>query len=127
MKNNNKIIIIFILILLNLNSEDSFSNFEYGKMLYSNPRGISCILCHGKKGRGVKSIISFYESSKNNKVKNIVINGGKILKLSLKNFMTRLIFNKMLNRDKIDIMPNYYLTEKEIKLIYNFLHSKNNS
>ena len=34
------------------------TKYEYGKMLYNNPRGIGCNKCHGEKAEG-KKIVDF--------------------------------------------------------------------
>jgi len=45
--------IIFLILPIFLLADESFiSNLEYGEMLYKNPRGIGCIKCHGKNGKG---------------------------------------------------------------------------
>lgn len=126
MKNYNINIVIFIFLVntSNINAKDLFSKIEYGEMLYNNPRGVSCTVCHGEKGQGIKNLINFYISSENNRALNRVINGSNILKLSLKNFIQRLLTNKMLDKYRTNIMPNYYLNKEEIKLIYNFLHKR---
>ena len=42
-----------------LDINNSFiTKFEYGKMLYNNPRGIGCNSCHGDDAKG-KKIIDF--------------------------------------------------------------------
>ena len=41
-----------LLPLLLWGEEDFISHYEYGEMLYSNPRGVSCAQCHGESGEG---------------------------------------------------------------------------
>ncbi len=92
--------------------EDFISHYEYGEMLYANPRGVSCTQCHGKSGEG-QTIVEFRD-----------IHGKQALKGS------------DIRRDTLDdmikavnnyhkIMPRYYLTDEEVKAIYDYLQKKN--
>jgi mono/diheme cytochrome c family protein len=89
--------------------ENFMSLEEYGKMLYYNPRGISCAKCHGKRGEG--SIIAKYREGGELKV----LKGSDIRSKSLETF------HHVLNQSYHPIMPVYYLTEKEIRAIYGFI------
>lgn len=61
-----RVLVLSIFIFLNsfaeesLNSSDINNSFitkyEYGKMLYNNPRGIGCNNCHGDDARGKKLV-----------------------------------------------------------------------
>ena len=51
--------LIYLLLPLFLYAEDNIdendtesfiSDYEYGQMLYMNPRGVSCVQCHGDSG-----------------------------------------------------------------------------
>lgn len=62
-----KILILSLLIILNSFAEENpndmdinnsfITKYEYGKMLYNNPRGIGCNNCHGDDARG-KNLLS---------------------------------------------------------------------
>ncbi|EHN2731235.1 hypothetical protein KGG34_001311, partial [Campylobacter jejuni] len=45
-----KIVLMFFLFSINLFGADFITLKEYSKMLYENPRGISCKECHGADG-----------------------------------------------------------------------------
>ena len=104
-----KIGVVWIISFIVLSAEDFISHYEYGQMLYSNPRGVSCALCHGVTGKG--KIIAFYKNDNNTKV-DIV--SPDITKISLKQMISAL------NSDH-NIMPKYYLTDKEVKAIYDYI------
>jgi len=105
---------------------DSFLlEVEYGRMLYKNPRGISCSQCHGKEGKGGHKIAKYYDRNKNPKIlKGLDITGYNLsqLEASLKNRYrdktNRLVRHK--------VMPMYYLTKEEIGAIYTYLQEVKN-
>ncbi len=91
---------------------DSFiTEGEYGEMLYNNPRGIGCIHCHGKKGEG--ALIAKYRQSG----KSVYLKGPDIRNVSLSDLK-----KSLLKRHRI--MPTYFLTDKEIRAIFHYLHQK---
>ena len=92
--------------------EDFISHYEYGEMLYNNPRGVSCSQCHGVSGEG-KKIVEFRDIHGKQ-----AIQGPDIRKESL----TRMI-NSI--NSYHEIMPRYYLTNEEVKTIYDYLQEKN--
>jgi mono/diheme cytochrome c family protein len=92
--------------------EDFISDYEYGEMLYANPRGVGCTQCHGKRGEGI--VIVEYRDIHGKQA----LKGPDIRKKSLKQMIDAL--NKYQ-----DVMPRYYLTNKEVKAIYNYLKIKN--
>lgn len=94
-------------------NEDFIDDLEYGKKLYENPRGISCHQCHGNKGEG--KVIATYKSK--GKIKQLI--APQINNISLKQMM------EAINESK-GVMPKYYLTEKEILAIYQFLKNQVN-
>ena len=104
---------------------DSFLlEIEYGRMLYNNPRGISCSKCHGKEGKGGQTIAKYYDKYSNPKLlKGINITGYTLseLKASLANKFK----DKNNHRVRHKIMPIYYLTDTEIEAIYKYLKSVN--
>lgn len=106
--------LLWILFPFSLLGQEAFiSYYEYGEMLYQNPRGISCIQCHGKKGEG--KIILEYQDAKGQtqRLQGVDIRDKTLTK------MTKAVntYHK--------VMPRYYLTDKEIKAIYDFLEEKN--
>jgi mono/diheme cytochrome c family protein len=102
--------------------ESFLSLLEYGKMLYINPRGISCSKCHGVDGKGGKKIAKYYDKQKNIKLlrsTNITNYSLKQLTNSLKNQ-----YRKDGKRKRHKIMPIYYMTKDEILAIYTYLKSQ---
>jgi len=103
-------------------TDESFlSLLEYGKMLYKNPRGISCTKCHGLTGKGGKKIAKYYDKHQNVKLlrsSNITNYSLKDLTASLKNQ-----YRKDGRRKRHKIMPIYYMTEQEILAIFTYLNS----
>jgi len=93
--------------------EDFISHYEYGQMLYNNPRGVSCAQCHGEKGEG-KVIVTYQDSHGKQALK-----GPDIRKKSYKEML------RSLNTTH-SIMPRYYLTDEEIKTIYDYIQKRNN-
>lgn len=102
----------FLFPLLLCAREDFISHYEYGQMLYENPRGVSCAQCHGKSGEG--SIIVKYKDIDGKQV----LMGSDIRKDSLSTMI-----NAANGYHKI--MPRYYLTDEEMKAIYDYLKVKN--
>ncbi|WP_051002494.1 cytochrome c [Sulfurovum sp. AR] len=105
-------LLLILLPLMLWGEEDFISHYEYGEMLYANPRGVSCAQCHGESGEG--QIIVEYRD----------IHGKQALKGS------------DIRRDSLDdmikavntyhkVMPRYYLTNEEVKAIYDYLQKKN--
>ncbi len=104
--------LIFLLPLLLCANEDFISHYEYGEMLYNNPRGVSCAQCHGEKGEG--KVIVKYREDKEEKV----IQGSDIRTKSLSQMIYTL-------NSFHEIMPRYYLTDEEAKAIYDYIQEKN--
>ena len=90
------------------------TDYEYGQMLYKNPRGIGCIKCHGKDGK--KMFISKYT----HKTKEIKIYAPSIENLTFEKFKSKL----KSNTNTKSIMPTYFLTDDEIKSIYTYIENK---
>lgn len=102
--------ILFLCLPLFLSAKTSFiTQMEYAQQLYKNPRGIGCEHCHGKNGEG--KIVAEYTHKKVKKT----FGGSKINKLSFDSFY------KALNSPN-NGMPRYYLTKKEVKTLYFYLH-----
>ncbi len=106
---------IILLLPLLLNANESFiSYFDYGKMLYSSPRGISCAQCHGENGHG-KVIVEYKDEDGNHAIKGADIREKSLLEIT-----------KSLN-SKHMVMPRYYLTDEEAKAIHDYLQLMNNN
>ena len=106
-----KRLLVFIPLLLGAN-EDFISHYEYGEMLYDNPRGVSCSQCHGKDGAGT-IIVEFRD-----------IHGKQAIKGSdIRNKNLQAMIGSVNNYH--EIMPRYYLTDEEVKAIHDYLQKKN--
>ena len=111
---------IFAILFLFLNSSfakdiinNSFiTDYEYGAMLYENPRGIGCVKCHGKGDKTV--IISKYKDKKNN-IKTL--SAPPINDVPFEKFVDVLTTK----RGSSNIMPSYFLTNDEIQSIYYYI------
>jgi len=109
-----QILLLFLLLLSSVYAQekDSFiTETEYAQHLYKNPRGIGCDKCHGKKGEGM--IIARYKHKGEKKV----LETKEITSLDYETFALALKVKK-------SIMPKYFLTNKEIKSLYDYLHTK---
>ncbi len=105
---------IGIILLFNLLfGEDFISKFEYGQMLYENPRGVSCKKCHGKVGEGA-FIASFIDA----KGKKHEFYGPDIRGLDFKSFKKHIESGGR-------IMPRFFLTNKELEALYEFIRIVN--
>ncbi len=105
-------VLVFFLFVVNLYGEDFITPFEYGKMLYQNPRGVGCDKCHGMKGKG--RIIARYKDG--NVTKKLV--APSIINLTRDKFLDKV--NK-----KSKVMPTYFLTSDEIKSLYYYINEVN--
>ncbi|TKX32502.1 c-type cytochrome [Campylobacter aviculae] len=106
---------MFLFLISNLFSADFITPKEYAKMLYENPRGISCKKCHGVDGS--EQILGYY-------LKKGVKTAYKIPSIQNISFED---FKKSLNEIKNakSIMPNYSLTDEEIVSLYNYIKQFN--
>jgi len=102
----------FILPLFLLAEEDFISHYEYGEMLFNNPRGVSCAQCHGKSGEG-STIVEFRDIHGKQALK-----GPDIRNESLESMI------KSVNSYH-PVMPRYYLTDEEVKAIFDYLQERN--
>ena len=95
-----------------IGGDDSFiTQYEYGQMLYNNPRGIGCVHCHGKDGSG--ALIAKYKDD--GKTKSL--RGPNIRNKSIKELKKSLF-----KRHKV--MPTYFLTDSEIEALAYFLSNR---
>ena len=104
-----KVLPALLFILSYLSADDFITEFEYGQMLYQNPRGVSCIPCHGERGEGGE--IARYRD-KDGKI--VVLEAPDIRKATLSQIA------KAVNSGP-GVMPRYFLTDKEIHAIYIYL------
>lgn len=100
------------------------TNYEYGKMLYHNPRGISCAKCHGERAKG-KVIAKYYVTKKikgTDKVEKI----EKIVKApNIRNVTLNQLKERLLHHKNLSVMPRYnYLTDEEIQAIYLYIQAQ---
>jgi len=105
--------LLFALLPMLLSAQEDFiSHYEYGQMLYNNPRGVSCAQCHGERGEG--KVIVTYRDEKGEHA----LRGSDIRKVSLERMI------KSVNSYH-PIMPRYYLTDDEIRTIYDYIQKRN--
>jgi len=104
--------LLLLLPLLLGADEDFISHYEYGEMLYNNPRGVSCAQCHGKSGEG-KVIVEYRDIHGKEKLRGPDIRNKSFeeMKKSINSYHP--------------VMPRYYLTDEEIKTIYDYIQKKN--
>lgn len=120
-----KVFIAKIFIITNLfnfsfaaDIDDAFiTTYEYGQMLYNNPRGIGCNKCHGEDAKGM--FLSRYKTKKD---KEIIVTAPDITNVSFEVFLKKLSSQ---NIKKSLIMPTYFLTNNELKSLYKYITSKN--
>jgi len=134
-----KYIVISLLFLSPALSENTFEDsfitqYEYGKMLYKNPRGISCSKCHGNDAKG-KKIVTFTHI-KNKKRYTCTIRTKNITDITYSEFLQTLDPKLEKPKKKFkkgdvcakliygNTMPTYFLTGDELKSIYFYLKNK---
>lgn len=102
---------LLLMMILPVFAEDFITQKEYARMLYENPRGISCKSCHGVDGR--EQVLEYY-THKGTRKAFIVPN---IQNTSIEKF------TKSLNSPKSakSIMPTYSLTAQEIRALYAYI------
>ncbi|BAK72958.1 MAG: c-type cytochrome [Arcobacter sp.] len=118
----------------NLDINNSFiTKYEYGKMLYNNPRGIGCNSCHGDDARGKKIVEFKHQPEYEKKVYNCSLVAPDIKDIDYETFSTKVNskknpnfkFDKEQVCDKLiyyaNVMPTYFLVEEEIEAIYYYI------
>ena len=95
------------------------TNYEYGQMLYSNPRGIGCVRCHGDNGVG-GVIATYKDKEKDGQTVTKTITAPDISQKTIDEF------KKVLNVKKSEslVMPTYFLTNEEIESIHYYITNK---
>lgn len=109
--------LFFILLYSSIFAQEKIDNsfitkFEYGQMLYENPRGIGCHKCHGKDAKG--SFISLYKDKDGNIHK---VTAPDISAINKQKFYATVQSQK----SKSKIMPTYFLTNDELNSIYFYI------
>ncbi|XPV54364.1 MAG: cytochrome C oxidase subunit III [Halarcobacter ebronensis] len=114
--------ISFVLVMTSFIFANSLDNsfitrFEYGAMLYENPRGVGCIKCHGKGNKPV--IIAKYKEF-DKKTKKLV--EKKIVAPAINNVSFEVFLDK-LRSDKTEskVMPTYFITDEELNSLYYYI------
>lgn len=95
--------------LVSFASADFISKYEYGKMLYENPRGVSCKKCHKE--------LTF---------KNVIASSGDKTAVAIAPAIKGISKERLARALKKGngFMPAYKLTEAEIDALYVFLNLK---
>ncbi len=115
--------------------DNSFiTQYEYGKMLYENPRGISCTKCHGGDAKGL--VIETFKHTRNKKEYICSLKSPDITKISYEDF--KVVMDPALERKKKKFekdqvcekltyrnsMPTYFLTPEELSSIHFYLTNR---
>jgi hypothetical protein len=104
--------ILFLTLPLLLCAKTTFiTQEEYAAQLYKNPRGIGCQHCHGIKGEG-KTVAKYMHKGVEKSFR-----GSEINHLDYTTF-----YNALSKR--IDSMPRYFLTSKEVSALYFYLNEE---
>jgi len=112
-------------------NESFITKYEYGKMLYNNPREISCAKCHGDKGKGI--LLSTFKHKTKDAQFICEIKTEDISKIAFDRFSAKLDSEIELERPKFNksqvcekliygnTMPKYFLTNHELESIYYYI------
>ena len=112
-------------------NESFITKFEYGKMLYNNPRGISCAKCHGDNAKGM--VLSKFKHREKDKVYYCEIKTDDITATPFDIFTAKIDPEILVEKPKFDktdvcskmiygnTMPRYFLTKNEIESIYYYI------
>ncbi len=110
------------------------TKYEYGKMLYNNPRGIGCNSCHGNDARGRK-MVDFKHQLLDKKVYNCTLVIPDIKSIDYETFSLKVNTKKNINLkfekaqicEKLihnaNVMPTYFLFEEEIEAIFYYIQN----
>ncbi len=120
------LLILFLSNLLFSATKNTLNNsfitrFEYGAMLYENPRGVGCVSCHKK---GDKAVIIAKYKEKDRKTKKLV---EKVIVAPAINGVSYEVFIDKMTADKTDskVMPTYFLTKEELDSLFFYIKSLN--
>lgn len=118
------------------------TKYEYGKMLFNNPRGIGCNNCHGDDARG-KKIVNFKHTINEHTTNNKKEFNCSLVAPDIK-YVEYDVFSKKVNSKKnenlkfekeqvcykliyqANVMPTYFLVEDEIEAIYYYIKNMKN-
>lgn len=104
------LISIFSTLFFSKEIDNSFiTQYEYGAMLYNNPRGIGCVKCHRN---GVYDVVIAKYINKKGDLKSL--KAPSIYQISFVNFKNKLNSK----RNMSSVMPTYFLTNDEVKSLY---------
>ena len=110
------------------------TKYEYGKMLYNNPRGIGCNSCHGNDARGRK-MVDFKQETRDKKIYNCSLVVPDIKDIDYQTFSKKINSKKNPNvkfeKEQVcekliyysNVMPTYFLVEDEIDAIYYYIQN----
>jgi hypothetical protein len=110
------------------------TKYEYGKMLYNNPRGIGCNSCHGDDARGRK-MVDFKHQLLDKKVYNCTLVIPDIKNIDYETFSLKVNTKKNINlkfeKEQVceklihnaNVMPTYFLVEEEIEAIFYYIQN----
>ena len=110
------------------------TKYEYGKMLYNNPRGIGCNSCHGNDARGRK-MVDFKHQLFDKKVYNCTLVIPDIKNIDYETFSLKVNTKKNINlkfeKEQVceklihnaNVMPTYFLVEEEIEAIFYYIQN----
>ena len=110
------------------------TKYEYGKMLYNNPRGIGCNSCHGNDARGRK-MVDFKHQLLEKKVYNCTLVIPDIKNIDYETFSLKVNTKKNINlkfeKEQVceklihnaNVMPTYFLVEEEIEAIFYYIQN----
>lgn len=109
------------------------TKYEYGKMLYNNPRGIGCNSCHGNDARGRKMVD--FKQLHDKKIYNCSLVIPDIKNIDYQTFSTKVNSKKNSNvkfeKEQVceklihyaNVMPTYFLVQDEIDAIYYYIQN----
>ena len=109
------------------------TKYEYGKMLYNNPRGIGCNSCHGNDARGRKMVD--FKQLHDKKIYNCSLIIPDIKNIDYGAFSTKVNSKKNSNvkfeKEQVceklihyaNVMPTYFLVQDEIDAIYYYIQN----
>ena len=110
------------------------TKYEYGKMIYNNPRGIGCNSCHGNVARGRK-MVDFKHQLLDKKVYNCTLVIPDIKNIDYETFSLKVNTKKNINlkfeKEQVceklihnaNVMPTYFLVEEEIEAIFYYIQN----
>ncbi|PPK60657.1 hypothetical protein [Malaciobacter marinus] len=107
------LLLLIITTIFATDDDNSFiTKYEYGAMLYENPRGVGCNKCHNN---GKKEVIIAKYRDKKGALKYIKV--PPLTNISFKDFKIKL------RADKTEslIMPTYFLTDEELESLYYYI------